>query len=100
MSTALGTIGIWQVSGRVTPQLAGGVERLGYGAVWLGGSPDGRLQEADALLEATGRITVATGIVNMWKDDAATVAASWHRLESRHPGRFLLGVGVGHREAV
>jgi probable F420-dependent oxidoreductase len=100
MSTALGTIGIWQPAARVTPQLAAEVENLGYGAVWLGGSPDGGLQEAEALLDATGRITVATGIVNMWKDDAATVAASYHRLEGRYPGRFLLGVGVGHREAV
>jgi probable F420-dependent oxidoreductase len=34
----------------------------------------------------------------MWKDDAATVAASYHRLDAKHPGRFLLGVGIGHRE--
>jgi probable F420-dependent oxidoreductase len=26
------------------------------------------------------------------------VAASYHRLEDEHPGRFLLGVGIGHRE--
>jgi probable F420-dependent oxidoreductase len=37
--------------------------------------------------------------VNMWKDDAHTVAASFARIEGRFPGRFLLGVGAGHREA-
>jgi probable F420-dependent oxidoreductase len=37
--------------------------------------------------------------VNIWTADAPTVAASYHRIEARHPGRFLLGVGVGHPEA-
>ena len=100
MTVQLGTIGLWQFSGNVTPQVAVEAEGLGYGAVWLGGSPDGGLEQVDALLDATERITVATGIVNMWKDDAATVAASCQRIEGRHPGRFLLGVGVGHREAI
>jgi probable F420-dependent oxidoreductase len=98
MTIALGTIGIWQFTGNATPELAAEAERLGYGTVWIGGSPDGGLEHAEALLDATERITVATGIVNMWKDDAATVAASYHRLEGRHPGRFVLGVGIGHRE--
>ena len=35
----------------------------------------------------------------MWKDDAATVGASYHRVTARHPGRFLLGLGIGHPEA-
>ena len=98
MSAALGTIVIWQFTGNATPELAAEAERLGYGTVWIGGSPDGSLEHAEALLDATARITVATGIVNMWKDEAATVAASYQRLESSHPGRFLLGVGIGHRE--
>lgn len=100
MNVDLGTIGVWQFSGRATPELAVEAEQLGYGAVWVGGSPDGRLGEAETLLDATERIAVATGIVNMWKAVAADVAASYHRLEARHPGRFLLGVGVGHREAI
>jgi probable F420-dependent oxidoreductase len=99
MTIALGRIGIWQIPGKATPELAGQAERLGYGTLWLGGSPDGRLEEVERLLDATERISIATGIVNMWKDDAATVAASFHRLESSHPGRFVLGLGVGHREA-
>jgi probable F420-dependent oxidoreductase len=98
MSIALGTLGIWQFTVKATPELAVEAERLGYGTVWIGGSPDGSLDQAEALLDATERITVATGIVNMWKDDAATVAASYHRLEGKHPGRFLLGVGIGHPE--
>jgi probable F420-dependent oxidoreductase len=95
----LGRFGVWRGSGQVTPELAVGLERLGYGTLWLGGSPDGELSQVDELLDATTTLTLATGIVNMWKDDARTVAASFRRIEDRRPGRFLLGVGAGHREA-
>lgn len=100
MTTALGTFGVWQFTSKATPELAAEAEKQGYGTFWIGGSPAGSLEQAEALLDATERITVATGIVNMWQDDAATVAASYHRLEGKHPGRFVLGVGVGHREAI
>ncbi|NIH77886.1 LLM class F420-dependent oxidoreductase [Amycolatopsis viridis] len=99
MALELGKIGIWRHWHQLDADLAREVERLGYGAIWIGGSPDGRLDIVDELLDATERITIATGIVNMWKDDAATVGASFHRIEARHPGRFLLGVGIGHPEA-
>ena len=100
MSIALGTLGVWQFTPKATPELAPAAEQQGYGAFWIGGSPAGSLEQVKPLLDATERITVATGIVNMWTDDAATVAASYHRLEGKHPGRFGLGVGIGHPEAV
>jgi probable F420-dependent oxidoreductase len=95
----LGRFGVWRGRGQVTPELAVGLERLGYGALWLGGSPPGDLEQVEQLINATTTLTLATGIVNMWQDDARTVAASFKRIEARHPGRFLLGVGAGHREA-
>ncbi|MFD6068527.1 MULTISPECIES: LLM class F420-dependent oxidoreductase [Amycolatopsis] len=98
MGIELGRIGIWQLEGVLTPELAREVEELGYGAIWIGGSPAGDLAKAEELLDATKTIKVATGIVNIWKDDAATVAESYKRIEAKHPGRFLLGVGAGHRE--
>jgi probable F420-dependent oxidoreductase len=52
-----------------------------------------------AILDATSTLKVATGIVNVWTADAAEIARSYHRIEAAHPGRFLLGVGVGHPEA-
>lgn len=100
MTIELGKVGIWRRWSDLTGELAAEIERLGYGAIWLGGSPDGHLKIVDDLLDATDRIVVATGIVNMWKDDADTVAASFHRINARHPDRFLLGVGIGHPEAV
>jgi len=96
----LGRFGIWRGATQLEPDLAAAVERLGFGALWVGGSPDGDLMAVQRLLDATSTLTLATGIVNMWKDDARTVAASFARVEARHPGRFLLGVGAGHREAV
>jgi probable F420-dependent oxidoreductase len=94
----LGRVGVW-IGGQPSPELARGLDELGYGAVWIGGSPGGDLAGVESALAATTRITVATGIVNIWKDDPATIAASHHRLADRYPGRFLLGVGAGHPEA-
>jgi probable F420-dependent oxidoreductase len=95
----LGQFGIWRGWSQVTPELADGVERAGFGALWLGGSPGGDLAIAEQLLDGTSALVVATSIVNIWKDDAATVARAHARLARLHPGRFLLGVGVGHPEA-
>ncbi|GAB2978479.1 LLM class F420-dependent oxidoreductase [Amycolatopsis acidiphila] len=100
MVNALGKLGIWRHPTQVSDELAQEVEKLGYGAIWLGGSPSAELADVDRLLDATDHIVVATGIVNMWTDDAAPVAESYHRIAARHPGRFLLGVGIGHPEAV
>jgi len=99
MRERLGRYGIWRSVTLVSPGLATGVERLGFGALWLGGSPDGDLAVAEELIAATGTLIVGTSIVNIWKDDAAEVARSFARIEQRHPGRFVLGVGAGHREA-
>jgi probable F420-dependent oxidoreductase len=95
----LGRYGIWRSAAQVTAGLAAEIERLGFGALWLGGSPAGDLVHVEDLLDATGTLTVGTSIVNMWQDDAHTVATSFARLADRHPGRFVLGVGAGHREA-
>jgi len=99
MGIELGRIGIWRHATGLTPELAAEVEALGYGAIWIGSSPGGDLRLAERLLDATDHIAVATGIVNVWKDDAATVGASYHRIADRYPGRFLLGLGIGHPEA-
>jgi probable F420-dependent oxidoreductase len=99
MGIQLGQIGIWQSAGDLTPELAAEVERLGYGSIWIGGSPGGDLGIVERLLDATDHIAVATGIVNVWKDDAATISAAYHRIAAKHPDRFLLGIGIGHPEA-
>ncbi len=99
LADRLGKFGIWRGVTQATPELAAGIERLGYGALWLGGSPDGDLASADQVLSATTTLVVGTSIVNMWKDDAVTVARSYARVQAKHPDRFVLGVGAGHPEA-
>lgn len=102
----IGRIGVW--SGAWTNALAGDgsaytaaydeaaaeLESLGYGAIWLGSSPS--VGQAARVLEATSRITVATGILSIWDHTAAEVAARRAEVEDAHPGRFLLGLGVSH----
>ena len=100
MTVAPGRYGIWAGGAQLTPELATTIERLRYGAVWIGGSPPADLELPESLLAATDRLVVATGIVNMWGSPASEVAASYLRIAQRYPDRFLLGVGIGHPEAV
>ncbi|MDT7805979.1 MAG: hypothetical protein QOI78_9412 [Actinomycetota bacterium] len=66
--------------------------------LWLDASPPADLKLVEQLLDATARLAVGTSVVNAWTADAETVAASYHRIVASHPDRFLLGVGIGHRE--
>jgi probable F420-dependent oxidoreductase len=94
----LGRFGVWLPTRSITPDLAAKIERLGYGAAWIGGSPDADLSWVEPALAQTTTLQLATGILNIWSASAAAVADSFARIESAHPGRFLLGVGVGHPE--
>ncbi len=101
-SPQLGTFGafghhsMWQ---QLSPEQLRDIEALGYGAIWAGGSPAAELSWVDPILDETANLKVATGIVNIWSADAGPVSESFHRLEAAYPGRFLLGIGVGHPEA-
>ena len=97
----LGRCGVWTSYRAIGSENAGEaaslVERLGFGAFWLGGSP--RLPDTRPLLEATDRLIVATGIVNVWQYDPAQLAAEYAQLSDEFPGRLLVGIGIGHPEA-
>ncbi|MET4638375.1 LLM class F420-dependent oxidoreductase [Mycetocola sp. 2940] len=95
----LGSIGVWRSDRAVDVALASDIEAFGYGTIWLGGSPGSDLRHAEQLLEGTQSIVIATGIVNIWKSDPAELGDSFHRIDAEHPGRLLLGIGSGHREA-
>ncbi len=94
----LGPFGVFVATRAITPELAARIESLGYGAAWIGGSPDAELAWVDPALEATTSLQLATGIVNIWSAPAPAVAESYKRIENAYPGRFLLGIGAGHRE--
>jgi probable F420-dependent oxidoreductase len=70
---------------------------LGFGTLWLGGSP--RLPKLRPMLEATDSLVIATGIVNIWQYDPVELAAEFNELEADFPGRLLVGIGIGHPEA-
>jgi probable F420-dependent oxidoreductase len=93
----LGRFGVWTF-GAPKPDQAVEIEKLGYGAVWIGGSPAGDLSYVDPILDATETLQVATGIINVWTVKAEEVAEAYHRVEGAYPGRFLLGIGIGHPE--
>ena len=93
---ALGTVGIWRSHQEGLGPLAE-IEALGYGALWLGGSPS--LEQTRPWLEGTSTLTVATGIVNVWRHEPTDVAAGHAELRGAFGERFLLGVGIGHPEA-
>jgi len=97
---AMGRYGVWsgRSGGGPSPELAAEAERLGFGSLWIGGSPGGGLEGPESYLAATERLVVATGIVNIWRSDVHEIAASFHRIEALHPGRFILGIGAGHPE--
>ncbi|MGO8965444.1 LLM class F420-dependent oxidoreductase [Mycobacterium sp.] len=94
----LGPYGVWLPSRSITPDLAAQIESLGFGAAWIGGSPDADLKWVEPALAQTSSLQLATGIINIWSSPAAEVAESYHRIENAYPGRFLLGIGVGHPE--
>ena len=97
----LGEFGVWTSLRALGEENAGEasrlVEELGFGTVWLGGSP--QLRALRPLLQATERIAVATGILNVWQSDPGQVGSDFAELESEFPGRVLLGIGIGHPEA-
>ena len=97
----LGEFGVWTSYRAIGEENAGEaaklVEDLGFGTFWLGGSP--QLPALRPLLEATKRIVVATGILNVWASEPEQVASDFAELEDRFPGRVLLGIGIGHPEA-
>jgi probable F420-dependent oxidoreductase len=102
MAVQLGSFGVWSPAPLwiKAGDAAAELEDLGYSALWLGGSPSGDLEVASTVLGATSKLTVATGIVNVWSEDAGQVSGSYRRIAHDHPDRFLLGIGAGHREFV
>jgi len=97
----IGRIGVW-TSYRPfgierAGEAAGLVEQLGYSVWWVGGSP--HVPDIRPVLKATSTLLAATGILNVWSNDPAETAAADATLRAEFPGRFMLGIGIGHPEA-
>ena len=96
-----GRIGIWSTYRPFGIERAGEAaklaEQLGYGAWWVGGSP--HVPDLRPVLEATSTLAAATGILNVWISDPTETAAAAASMRADFPGRFMLGIGIGHPEA-
>ena len=92
----LGRIGIWLLRRQGTGAVPE-IEALGFAALWVGNSPS--LAEVRPFLERSSTLRIATGILNVWQHEPSDVAAQHTELTRAFPGRFLLGIGVGHPEA-
>jgi probable F420-dependent oxidoreductase len=106
MPVSLGRIGIWSNKLRyhedraAVADAAAELDELGYGALWLPDVGGDVMGDVGHVLDATRRVAVATGILNIWMHDAAGIAAGVAALDQRHPGRFLLGLGASHASVV
>src|SRR4051812_39922090 len=78
------------------------IEALGFQALWLSESHTNKeaLSHAGLLLAATERITIATGIANIYTRDPTAMNAGANALAEAYPGRFVLGIGVSHKSQV
>ena len=78
------------------------IEDLGYGSLWIGETSVSKevMTHAGLLLAASERIVVGTGIASIWARDAVAAHAAAVTLGEAYPGRFVLGLGVSHRDLV
>jgi probable F420-dependent oxidoreductase len=101
---AFGRVGIWSSAlhgsrtddaGRAAlTEAVAELDELGFGTVWIGGSPSPA--DAAAVVAATRKITVATGILSIWDHTAVEVAARVAAIDEDARGRFVLGLSVSH----
>ncbi|MCC8477460.1 LLM class F420-dependent oxidoreductase [Streptomyces parvus] len=99
-----GRVGIWSsalhasrvddAGGKAIAEALAELDELGYGTVWIGGSPTPG--DAAAVVAATRSITVATGILSIWSHTAEEVAAAVSAIDPDARRRFVLGLGVSH----
>jgi probable F420-dependent oxidoreductase len=106
MSVDLGRIGVWSNKLRyhedraAVADAAAELDELGFGALWLPDVGGDVLGDCGHVLDATKRVAVATGILNIWMHEAAAIASGIAALDQRHPDRFLLGLGASHAAVV
>jgi probable F420-dependent oxidoreductase len=101
----LGRIGVW--FGALGPlpvarerEIVSQIESLGYPTLWITEFQKEAFAHAGLVLAATSRLTVATGIANVWAREPDTLVAGAGTLADAYDGRFVLGVGIGHAKFV
>jgi probable F420-dependent oxidoreductase len=101
----IGKVGVWYfldpMNAADSAEFARKVEQLGYRVLWI---PEAVGREPFAhsayLLSRTERLTMATGIANIYARDPMTMVAASKTVAELSGGRFILGIGVSHRPLV
>ncbi len=102
--TRLGRVGAWLGSLGGLPasrerDIAQQLEGLGYTSLWITESRE-ILAHSGLVLAATERMTIASGIANVWARKPETLASGADTLADAYDGRFVLGIGIGHATMV
>lgn len=98
----LGKVGIWSMELRFgdpdqTNAVVAELDELGFGAVWIpGGIDDAVLGDVSRFLSMTKNIVIATGIINLWKQEPKDIADWFKGLSDDHKSRVMLGIGISH----
>jgi probable F420-dependent oxidoreductase len=72
------------------------LEAMGYPTIWLTGGPLTALDQIVAVVRATQRARIASGIISVDRFPADDVSALYAELEASDPGRFVVGLGGAH----
>lgn len=98
----IGRLGLWTNQFDALPighvrEAVAEIEEAGYSALWFG-ELSGReaMTQAALLLSATRRMTVATGMANVYGRDPVTMAQAQRTLLESFGDRFVLGLGISH----
>jgi probable F420-dependent oxidoreductase len=101
----LGRVGVW--FGALGPlpaaqerEIVARIEELGYPALWITEFQKEAFAHAGLVLAASSRLTVATGIANVWARTPEAMVSGAETLGEAYGGRFVLGVGIGHARFV
>jgi probable F420-dependent oxidoreductase len=101
----LSQVGIWSMELRSEPGLqvidaAAELDSLGFQSLWIPGLDGGpAFADAERLLTAAPRATVALGVLSIWKQPAFRVAEQAAMLNAQFPRRLLTGLGVSNPES-
>lgn len=106
MTTEVGTIGVFsgRLQRRPTDQALALVtewEELGYGSVWISESSSAKdvLTFSAVVLGGTLQMVVASAIAVIWNRDPTAMMNAGRTLADAYPERFVLGMGVAHRDS-
>jgi probable F420-dependent oxidoreductase len=104
LAAAIGHLGVWDAGLCTAPAsviraAAMELEHAGYGAAWLHEGGRDAFVGAAIVLAATGSMVAGTSIVSIWRHEPEQMADAARTLGEAFAGRFVLGIGVGHRGA-